>query len=253
MLQIEELQIAYRIEDASAEAVRGVSFSAAHGRVLGIAGESGCGKSSVARAILGILPPTAIVSGRIMYGGRNLLAMKRRELDTVRGSEISMVFQDPSAALNPERKIKRQLYDILGGGGRREMDSRIKEMLAAAKLTDTDRIMNSYPGQLSGGMRQRVAIAAALIKNPRIVIADEPTSALDAAIRVGIIEQLTELRERKGLTMIYISHNLAELKKICDDIIIMRDGLIIERGLAGEVFKNPRHEYTKHLIEAVTG
>ena len=252
MLNIRNLHISYSINDKQYNAVNNVSFTLKTGKVLGIAGESGCGKSTVAKAILGILPSNASLSGEIVYNNSNLLSLKRKQMDKIRGSQISMVFQDPSTALNPERKIKHQFYDILAKSSKREMDEYIRTALSQISLSDPERMMNSYPFEFSGGMKQRIAIAAALLKNPEVIIADEPTSALDAAVRLQVIEHLMEIQKSKGLTMLYISHNLAEIAKICDEILIMKNGEIIEFGDTYNIFNNPKESYTKILLEAVS-
>jgi len=251
MLNIKNLHISYAIGNKTYNAVNGVTFALEEGTALGIAGESGCGKSTIAKAILGILPSNASVNGEITYNNENLLTLNRRQMDKIRGSHISMIFQDPSTALNPERKIKNQFYDILGRSSKREMDEHILLALLGAQLDNPERIMNSYPFELSGGMKQRVAIAAALLKSPEILIADEPTSALDAGVRIQIIEHLAQVQKEKGLTMLYISHNLAELAKICNEILIMKNGEVIEYGDTASIFSDPKESYTKSLLEAV--
>jgi len=232
--------------------VKDVSFTLEEGRTLGIAGESGCGKSTVARAILGILPRNAQVSGSIMYKGRELVGLREKDFAGLRGREISMVFQDPSAALNPVRKIRHQFYDIFGAGrrDRRAMDGEIVHFLTHAHVPNPGEIMDKYPGALSGGMKQRVVIAMAISKVPRLLIADEPTSALDAGIRLQIIEELMALKERLRFGMIYISHNLAELSKVSDSIMVMKNGRVVEYGSAREIFASPKQEYTRQLIAA---
>ncbi len=247
-LEIKDLSISY----SQTAVVRNISFSLDEGETLGIAGESGCGKSTVAKAILGILPESAKVEGSIKYRGKELVGMTEKEFERLRGSEISMVFQDPSTALNPVRKIKHQFYDIFGTNrrGRKAADGEIIHFLTHAHITDPKSMLDSYPSQLSGGMKQRVVIAMAISKEPRLIIADEPTSALDAEIRLQIIDELVSLKERLGFGMIYISHNLAELSKTADSIIIMKSGMVVEQGKTAELFSNPRAPYTRELIAA---
>ncbi len=247
-LEINNLSVAY----LQTAVVKNISFSLAEGETLGIAGESGCGKSTVAKAILGILPKSAKVTGSIKYREKELVGMPEKGFEALRGSEISMVFQDPSAALNPVRKIKHQFYDIFGTRHRerKAADSEIVHFLTHAHIASPDNMLDSYPSQLSGGMKQRVVIAMAISKMPRLIIADEPTSALDAEIRLQIIEELMGLKERLGFGMIYISHNLAELKKTADSIIIMKNGVVVEHAKTAELFSAPKESYTHELISA---
>jgi ABC-type glutathione transport system ATPase component len=237
---------------SGAAVVKDLSFTLREGETLGIAGESGCGKSTVAKAILGILPRNAHVSGSIRYKGRELVGLREREFAKLRGREISMVFQDPSAALNPVRKIRHQFYDIFGAGrkDRNAADAEVVHFLTHAHIKNPEEIMDRYPTALSGGMKQRVVIAMAISKMPRLLIADEPTSALDAGIRLQIIEELQALNERLGFGMIYISHNLAELSKVSDSIMVMKNGSVIEHRSTRELFAAPKEEYTRQLIAA---
>lgn len=251
MLVVKNLSVRYILQREKPVALDGISFTLSSGQVLGIAGESGCGKSTLAKAILGVLPSNTVVRGEVLYKDRDLLQLGRRQMDQLRGSALSMVFQDPSTALNPERKIRQQLYDILGGKNKPEMDAVLRCALSEAQLPDPDRVLDSYPSQLSGGMKQRTAIAAALLRSPELVIADEPTSALDASIRAQIIAQLMETQKTKQLSMLYISHNLAELSKVCSSILVMKNGRIVESGQTEALFRSPKDPYTKTLIGAV--
>lgn len=246
--EVENVCISY----AGTEVIHNVSFSLSKGETLGIAGESGCGKSTLAKAILGILPSSAKISGSIKYCGIELAGMPEKSFCTLRGKEISMVFQDPSAALNPVRKIRNQFYDILGSGisRRKPADDEIIRLLNLVRLPFPETLLDKYPSQLSGGMKQRVVIAMAVCKSPRLLIADEPTSALDAEVRLQIIDELIALKERLGFGMIYISHNLAELSKVADSIMVMKSGNVVEYSKTAELFALPRHQYTKELISA---
>lgn len=252
LLEVKNLSISYKINDVAYVAVSEVNFALKEGQVLGIAGASGSGKSTIAKGILGILSDNASIEGEINFQGQNLLEFNRKKMDGIRGREISMVFQDPSAALNPVRTIKRQFYDILASisKDKKVLDKIIRNKLEAVHLEDAQEVMNKYPHELSGGMKQRIIIAAALSLSPQILIADEPTSAIDASIKKQIIMELKGLKIKENLSMIYISHNLAELKSICDEIIIMKDSKIIEKNSTEKLFNSPEELYTIELIEA---
>jgi len=255
VLELRDVTISYGSVSAEDAAVYNLSMRLEPGTVLGVAGESGCGKSTIAKALLDILPPYASVTGEILFDGRDILAMPRRERDALRGIEISMIFQDPATALNPIRKVRRQFYDILRDSekGKAALDSRIEKELAAVHLPEPKRVMEQYPPQLSGGMKQRVVIAAAICNRPRLLIADEPTSALDASVRPRIIDEIARIKNEYNLAMLYISHNLAELERICDSIMVMKDGRVIEHGSTEQILSKPKEQYTKALIEAAFG
>jgi len=269
LLDFRDVTITYSSLSEEDAAVYGLNLRLEEGEVLGIAGESGSGKSTIAKALLDILPPYASVSGEILYNGDDILKMRRHERDALRGREISKIFQDPAMALNPIRKIRRQFYDILRSseGSRsygatllpwmwrekRAMDARIEKELRDVHLPDPKRVMEQYPQQLSGGMKQRVVIAAAICNRPRLLIADEPTSSLDASVRPLIIDEIKRVKDENNLAVLYISHNLAELERICDNIMILKDGHVIEYGSTESILKCPAEEYTKALIEAAFG
>jgi peptide/nickel transport system ATP-binding protein len=225
-------------------AVDGVSFSVPAGGCFGIVGESGCGKSTLARLILGLLPPT---DGDVLVDGQRLHDMDRRE----RARLIQPVFQDPFSSLNPRRRIR----DIVGlplaaqGVGHAERDRAVIEMLARVGLTaeQADRM----PQQLSGGQRQRVAIARALVLRPRIVVCDEPTSALDVSVQAQILNLLAELRRELGLTLVFISHNLAVVEHVCDEVAVMYLGRVVEHAPTDVLFRTPAHPYTRALLASV--
>jgi len=255
MLQFHDVTISYLVNGERHTAALGLNLRLERGRALGIAGESGSGKTTAVRALLGILPPHAQISGEILYEGRDVLTLPRRERAALYGREISMVFQDPGVALNPVRKIRRQFADILSGtvSGRRALHEKIERALTAVHLPEPRRVMEQYPYQLSGGMKQRVALAAALCLRPNLLVADEPTTSLDAMVRKQIIEELVALKEGCGLSLLYISHDLAELAMVCDDIVILKAGKVVESGSKDEVLNTPRDPYTKALIAAAFG
>lgn len=247
-LEITHLSVSY----AQTEVVSEVMCSLAEGETLGIAGESGCGKSTLARAILGILPKNARVSGSIKYRNQELVRLAERDFEALRGGEISMIFQNPSAALNPVRKLKHQFYDILGTRRleRKAADAEIIRLLSLVHLPEPEAMLERYPNQLSGGMKQRAVIAMAISKSPNLLIADEPTSALDAEIRLQIINELTALQKQLGFGMIFISHNLAELSRTADSVMIMKDGALVEYGRTAKLLSEPSAPYTRELIAA---
>lgn len=232
------------------KAVDGISFNVKEGEIFCLAGESGCGKTTTARLILRLIPPT---SGKIYYKGIDIVSLSKRELRKVR-QEIQMIFQDPYQSLNPRSRV----FDIINEPleiNRRDLSFKEKQNLVFKALEDVrlppEEYANKFPHELSGGERQRVAIARALVLNPRLIVADEPVSMLDASIRVGVLNLLLELRRRYNLTMIYITHDLAQVRYIGDDLAIMYLGKIVELGGVDEVMDNPAHPYTQALLSNV--
>ena len=223
-------------------AVDGVNLTIAEGSVMGIVGESGCGKSTLARLILGLLPPD---SGDIRVAGQRLDALDRR----ARARLIQPIFQDPYASLNPRQRIRDIVSLPLRAQGERDVDERVLTILGRVGLAPD--MASRFPHQLSGGQRQRVAIARALILRPRIIVCDEPTSALDVSVQAQILNLLAELRRDFGLTLIFISHNLAVVEHVATDVAVMYLGRIVERATVDEVFANPLHPYTKALLASV--
>lgn len=235
LLKCENLNISYNDDRSTIKVLNDINFILKKNFILGIVGESGCGKSTVAKAITGILPENAVVSGRILFDKFDLLNCTKKDRDIIRGNEISMVFQEPSIALNPARKIKHQFF---------------KKRLSEVQLENVKNVVEMYPYQLSGGMKQRSVIAMAISKYPKILIADEPTSALDSEIRKKIVKLLVDLKNVYNMSLIYISHNISEVEKICNDILIMKNGNLIEYGSTAEIMNNPKEEYTVSLIKA---
>ncbi len=223
-------------------AVDGVNLSVAEGSVMGIVGESGCGKSTLARLILGLLPPD---SGSVRVAGQRLDALDRR----ARARLIQPIFQDPYASLNPRQRIRDIVALPLQAQGERDVDDKVLAMLGRVGLAPD--MANRYPHQLSGGQRQRVAIARALILRPRIVVCDEPTSALDVSVQAQILNLLAELRRDFGLTLVFISHNLAVVEHVATDVAVMYLGRIVEHASVDEIFAAPLHPYTKALLASV--
>ncbi|TDH64401.1 ABC transporter ATP-binding protein [Dankookia rubra] len=250
-IEVRNLRRTFRVrsglfgEDKQIVAVDDVSFSLPTGGVLGLVGESGCGKSTLARVILGLLPPSA---GEVLVEGQRLSTLDRR----ARARLIQPVFQDPFASLNPRRRIRDIVAMPLvaqGGIPSRQIAGRVAEMLARVGLSAEQG--ERFPAQLSGGQRQRVAIARALVLRPRIVICDEPTSALDVSVQAQILNLLAELRRDLNLTYLFISHNLAVVEHVASDVAVMYLGRIVERNVAGTLFRAPKHPYTKALLASV--
>jgi peptide/nickel transport system ATP-binding protein len=252
-LAIEALS-AISVRDGNRPILRRVSLTVGVGEVHGVVGESGAGKSTIAKAILGIIPSQMkITGGSIDFEGKNLLSMPAKELRSVLGRDIALVPQDPSTALNPSRRIEAQLTDGLRlkrGLSAREARLRALALLEEVQIRDPERVLKSYPHQLSGGMRQRVLIAAAFGLEPKLVIADEPTTALDVTVQKQILRLIRLLQERHGTSVLFVSHDLGVVAKICDRLTVLYMGRAMEQGTAEEVLGAPRHAYTKALLAA---
>ena len=252
-LAIEALS-AISLRDGDRPILRRVSLSVGVGEVHGVVGESGAGKSTIAKAILGIVPSQVrITGGTINFEGQNLLSMPAKALRAVLGRDIALVPQDPSTALNPSRRIDAQLTDGLRlkrGLSAREARLRALALLEEVQIRDPERVLKSYPHQLSGGMRQRVLIAAAFGLEPKLVIADEPTTALDVTVQKQILRLIRLLQERHGTSVLFVSHDLGVVAKICDRLTVLYMGRAMEQGTTEEVLNAPRHAYTKALLAA---
>ncbi len=260
VIEVKDLDISFRMPTGDIHAIRGVDFELRENEVLALVGESGCGKSITAKTIMGILPENAVInSGKVIYHGKDveidLLGKKsswRRK--NINGSKIAMVFQDPMTSLNPTMTIGAQLITSIRShkhSDRREAYSRSLELMREVGITDPERTMRQYPHQLSGGMRQRIVIAIALSCDPEIIICDEPTTALDVTIQNRIIELLENIRRARGISVIFITHNLGVVAKIADYVGVMYAGKIVEYGTVFDIFYDPRHPYTWGLLSAV--
>jgi peptide/nickel transport system ATP-binding protein len=252
-LSIEALS-AISLRDGNRPILRRVSLSVDTGEVHGLVGESGAGKSTIAKAILGIIPSQVrVTGGRIGFEGRDLLSLSPNELRAVLGRDIALVPQDPSTALNPARRIDAQITDGLRlkrGLSAKEARERARALLEEVQIRDPERVLNSYPHQLSGGMRQRVLIAAAFGLEPKLVIADEPTTALDVTVQKQILRLIRSLQERHGTSVLFVSHDLGVVAKICDRVTVLYMGKAVEQGSTADVLSAPRHAYTKALLAA---
>jgi peptide/nickel transport system ATP-binding protein len=245
LLEVETLTIAF----GSNEVVKGISFTIAAGQTLGLVGESGSGKSATALALLGLLPPTARISGRIVFNGQPITSVSLR---TLRGRAISMIFQEPMTALNPVMRIGRQIAEALLAHHprtpRKEVEARVIAAMYEVGLPSPESRLRDYPHQFSGGQRQRILIAMALINRPQLLIADEPTTALDVTVQAQILEILRDLRRTHSLTMLFISHDLAVVSQIADRVAVMQHGCLVEQAPTAQLFSVPVHEYTRRLL-----
>ena len=254
LLEVEGLRVRLPTREGPAAAVDGVDFSLAQGRVLGIAGESGSGKTMTALALLGLLPHGAKADGSARFAGKDLLAMSQRDLRWLRGRELAMVFQDPMTSLHPMLSIERLLTEHVRhhlGLGRAEARERAVELLRQVRIPDPEGALRAFPHQFSGGMRQRIAIAIALACRPRLLIADEPTTALDVTVQAGILRLLDRLRRENGLSVILITHDLGVMSSITDEVAIFYAGRIVESGPTRDLLTSPRHPYTRALLDAL--
>jgi peptide/nickel transport system ATP-binding protein len=254
LLEVRDLSVRFDTDEGTVHAVDRMSLELAPRQVLGIVGESGCGKSVTALSILGLLPKTATVTGSVRFQGDELLGASRSRLRRIRGRRISFVFQEPMTSLNPVFRVGHQVEEVV----REHMDvsrkaarTRAVELLELVHIPDPARRVEEYPHQLSGGMRQRVMIAMALACDPEILIADEPTTALDVTIQAGILDLLRELRERLGTAIILITHNLGVVADLADRVVVMYAGRKAEEAPVDELFAHPQHPYTMGLLGAV--
>lgn len=254
LLSVKDLWVEYTSDKRVIHAVNGVSFDVRKGESLGIVGESGCGKSTLIKAIMRLLPmpPSRIPKGEILYKGQDVVKMNEKELRSIRGSEMAMIFQDPMTALNPTIKIGKQITEIILAHqsiSPAEAKQKALEMLRMVGIDESR--FNEYPHQFSGGMQQRVVIAIALSCNPELLLADEPTTALDVTIQAQVLDMITALIELKNTTLLLITHNLAVVAETCDYVAVLYGGEIVEYGSKREIFKNPCHPYTVGLFGAL--
>lgn len=256
LLSVEDLQVSFRTDDGLVRAVRGVSFDVNPGETVGLVGESGSGKSVTNLALMGLVPkpPGRIDGGRAMFEGRDLLQLSQRELQSVRGRKIAMIFQDPMTALNPLMTVQQQMIEMTRlhlGLTKTAALRRAAEMLEMVGISSPDKRMGDYPHQFSGGMRQRVMIAMALSCEPDVLIADEPTTALDVTIQAQILDLLADLQKRCGTSIIMITHDLGVVAGVCDRVMVMYAGRVVEKAGVHELFESPQHPYTLGLLQSL--
>jgi ABC-type glutathione transport system ATPase component len=250
VLAVRDVRVRDLVNDR--EVVRGVSFELTPGKVVGIVGESGSGKTLTCRAVLGILPEHfAISGGSIEITGRDIAGLAPTQWADLRGSTIGAVFQDPASYLNPSIRVGAQVAEVIRvkvGLSRRHARQRALELLEAVQLRDPALVYEQYTFELSGGMLQRVLIAAAIAADPVVLIADEATTALDVTVQAEILDLLADLRQRTGLALLVVSHDLAVVAQLCDEVLVMREGEVVEQGPTSRVLRHPRHDYTRLLI-----
>ncbi len=256
LLEVTDLRTYFHTEDGVAKAVDGVSFHVDRGEVLGVVGESGCGKSVTSLSVMGLVSePGRIEEGSsIRFDGRELTGLSEKELREIRGNDIAMIFQEPMTSLNPVFPVGNQISEALRlhrGLSRKEARARSVEMLQLVGIPVPERRVDEYPHQLSGGMRQRVMIAMALANEPDLLIADEPTTALDVTIQAQILELLLELRREMGMGVVLITHDLGVVAETCDRVIVMYAGQVVQEGPVEDIFAHPAHPYTQGLLAAV--
>ncbi len=257
LLEINNLHISFKTFGGEVKAVRGVNLYVNKGEVLGIVGESGCGKSVTVHSVMGLLPtPPAVVSkeSEILFKGEDLIDKSEREMQKIRGNEISMIFQDPMTSLNPTMKVGKQIAEVLlkhqkiSGS---EVSKRAIEMLEMVGIPQPEKRVDQYPHEFSGGMRQRVMIAIALACRPELLIADEPTTALDVTIQMQILRLMKDLQSKLNTSIILITHDLGVVAETCDRIAVMYAGQVVETGTADEIYYRPNHPYTRALLKSI--
>lgn len=256
LLEVQDLTLSFHEGKEVERVVDHVSFSLDEGEVLGIVGESGSGKSMVVHCIMGLYKKNQMVeAGKIFFEGKDLFSLSEEEMRALQGEELGIVFQEPMTSLNPVMKIGPQVEESLYLHHKELSPQQRRELAIQAmkdvELPNAEELYNRYPHELSGGMRQRVMIASAIVSNPRLLIADEATTALDVTIQAQIIRLLKKLNQTKGMSILFISHNLRVVRDMCSRAIVMRKGIIVEEGTVQEIFRNPKEDYTKNLIAAI--
>ncbi|MGE7225767.1 ABC transporter ATP-binding protein [Paenibacillus glucanolyticus] len=256
VLTVNNLKTYYYSNNKKVPAVDGVSFCLYKGEVLGIVGESGCGKSTVARSILDLLDKsyTKVEAGEILFHGSDLLRLNAKQLNRVRGKKISMIFQNPQAALNPVYTVGDQISEVLQiheKMSKKDIKARVIELLRLVGIPAPETRLMDYPHQMSGGMQQRIVIAIALACNPEVVIADEPTTALDVTIQAQILDLMTRIKRQSRMGMILITHNMGVVAEMCDRVMVMYGGAVVEEGATTDIFASPSHPYTQGLLASI--
>ena len=254
-LRVRDLSTSFFSEKGEIKAVDHVSFDVPHGSIVGLVGESGCGKSMTARSIMKLLKyPGKIVGGEILLEGRNLVPLSETEMSLIRGEEIAMIFQEPMTSLNPVVPVGKQVQEAILQHrkiSRDEAKKKVLHMFETVGISEPEKRYRCYPHELSGGLRQRVMIAMAMICRPKLLIADEPTTALDVTVEAQILELLRELRDTIGTSIILISHNLGVIAQLCDYVYVMYAGQVVEQAPVLELFDHPSHPYTQGLMDSV--
>jgi len=257
LLEVKDLKTYFLTEAGTVPAVDSVSFSVSERQVIGIVGESGCGKSVTAHSIMRLIPPPGIIAGgQIRFGGKDLLALSNKEMESIRGNEISMIFQEPMTSLNPVFRIGDQIAEVLLRHkqiSKREAGEQTLHLLRQVGIPSPEVRARDYPHKMSGGMRQRVMIAMAIACNPRLIIADEPTTALDVTIQAQILALLDGLRESHDMAILLITHDLAVIAEMAEQVLVMYTGRVVEHADVKELFKNPLHPYTQCLMRSIPG
>ena len=256
ILEIKNLRVNFRLDKKLGRSLRGVDLTVYKGETLALVGESGSGKSVLSKAVMGLLAPNAVVEdGEILYGGRDLLKLKEVELCKIRGTKIAMIFQDPFSSLNPIVRIGKQITEAMllreKGLSKREARRRAVKLMEEVGIDKAEERFKRYPFEFSGGMRQRIVIAIALAGNPELLICDEPTTALDVSVQAQILELIEKLKRERGLSVIFITHDLGVVANIADRVAVTYAGKIVEYGSAEEIFYNPKHPYTWALLSSM--
>lgn len=255
VIRVRNLKISFKAYGGLVQAVRGINFELRRGETLAIVGESGSGKSVSVKTIMGILPGNAVIeSGEILYDGKDLANMREEEFHKIRGRRIGLIFQDPFSALNPITKIGKQITEVLRlrqKMNKKEAKKRALELMDAVGIPDAARRFNQYSFQFSGGMRQRIVIAIALAGDPEVLLCDEPTTALDVTVQAKILELINRIKKERGLSVIFITHDLGVVAKLADRVNVMYAGKIVETGTSEEIFFTPAHPYTWALLGSV--
>jgi len=256
LLEIDDLAIGFQTEAGLLRAVDGVSLRLEKGRTLGLVGESGCGKSVTASSILRLVPspPGKYLGGQIRFNGTDILALPAKDLPKIRGKDIAMIFQDPMTSLNPVFTIEKQLGEVLAlrfGLDKHAARARSIEMLGTVGIPEPEQRIGAYPHELSGGMKQRVMIAMALMCEPQLLIADEPTTALDVTVQAQVLNLIRALQKRMGAAVLFITHDMGVVAEMCDEVAVMYAGRIVEQGNVFAIFKDAQHPYTKGLLRSL--
>ncbi len=255
LLEIKQLRTIFRTEHGEARAVDGVNLSIEEGQVLGVVGESGCGKSVTSLSTLRLVPPPGLIqAGEIIFDGRDLLKLSEKEMRSIRGNQIGLIPQDPMTSLNPVYTTGAQIMEAIElhqKVDRKEARKRAVEALERVKIPQAAQRIDEYPHQFSGGMRQRVMIAMALSCNPRLLIADEPTTALDVTVQAQILDLMREIQKDRNMSILLITHDLGVVAEMCDQVAVMYAGAVVETASVEEIFANPCHPYTKGLMDSI--